>query len=730
MVGLVVSIILLLSVLLYTDFRKSTASIIYSFVRDSLKQVSYSANYMNDSLKALALQINLDKNIQQLIYYYPEDVAQTETSLTHLANYKYTTPFVYSIYIYDGERDLYFTSNSGHKVSTRENFTDPGMIEIMDNYKNYEILKPIPRSIRESTSNNQEIYVNVYTYIFYDDMYVKDKPLKAVIINVKQEWLDGIIAQMRTDKIHDNFIIDSNGIQLTTNRHYKAMTDLSKEKYVARILAANNSSGFFVEKVNGVKSLVTYVSSDVLNWKFVCITPYQYISSRLAKTTATTILLVSVVFVAGLVGALVLSKKLYRPVDHMAVKMKQLERAYRSNLHAIKQEFLNNLLEVKRFLTLSQIESQLKELEIKLQSGNPLFLVLLKIDHWKEFCNKYNHHDRSLLKYGIMNIASELMSEFFICEAADNGEDNIVLICNVNSDSAKMEPEQLNKMIHNIFESVNKHLQVSLTAVVTPFVGSITDISSLYDMAVEASNYRILYGHKSIIYAEAVQVQDDSSYAYPLNKERQLVDALMLEKEAEVKRLYQEIVEYVKNYSYSIINMTFLRLSLAIGMTVNNFRQNGEYDIDFNINNLSSFINAAETIEEINSIFFNLFDMIFASKNDKKSKKYDELLNNIMNTLYTKYSDPNLSLNTLAEQVNLSPVYLGRLFKRLTGKSVSDQLNEIRIEKAKEFLTNTNLTISEIVENIGFTNNSYFYTVFKKYQGMSPNDYRQKHLTN
>lgn len=81
------------------------------------------------------------------------------------------------------------------------------------------------------------------------------------------------------------------------------------------------------------------------------------------------------------------------------------------------------------------------------------------------------------------------------------------------------------------------------------------------------------------------------------------------------------------------------------------------------------------------------------------------------------YSD--ISLSDVAEYVNLNPTYFSNLFKRSTGQSYSHYLNKIRIEESKRLLLQ-NYNISEIAQNVGFSDQSYFTNVFKKLEGVPP----------
>lgn len=83
-----------------------------------------------------------------------------------------------------------------------------------------------------------------------------------------------------------------------------------------------------------------------------------------------------------------------------------------------------------------------------------------------------------------------------------------------------------------------------------------------------------------------------------------------------------------------------------------------------------------------------------------------------------------MKLSDVAEHTYVSQWHLSKLLNRQTGKSFSDILNKIRIDKAKELLKNPSLRIGDIAEEVGFSDMAHFSRVFKKVEGISANEYR------
>lgn len=103
------------------------------------------------------------------------------------------------------------------------------------------------------------------------------------------------------------------------------------------------------------------------------------------------------------------------------------------------------------------------------------------------------------------------------------------------------------------------------------------------------------------------------------------------------------------------------------------------------------------------------------------------MLRQIQKYILEHYHEP-ITLNTLSHTFHLSYSYLSAYFNEASPQSFNEFLNEIRINKAKEFLTHTQLSILEISERVGYTDQSYFSKVFKKTTGFSPSQYKKLNL--
>lgn len=131
----------------------------------------------------------------------------------------------------------------------------------------------------------------------------------------------------------------------------------------------------------------------------------------------------------------------------------------------------------------------------------------------------------------------------------------------------------------------------------------------------------------------------------------------------------------------------------------------------------------AQEFKQITVSFKHLLSQInlrFINLSDTTNYYIRETKNYMMN-----HYQEELSLDSLAKNVHLAPKYLSKLFKSEENIGITQFLNEIRMEKAKELLLSFNYKVSDISRLIGFNSQSYFIKSFQKYTGVTPDKFRK-----
>ncbi|WP_217596851.1 response regulator [Cohnella sp. GbtcB17] len=124
---------------------------------------------------------------------------------------------------------------------------------------------------------------------------------------------------------------------------------------------------------------------------------------------------------------------------------------------------------------------------------------------------------------------------------------------------------------------------------------------------------------------------------------------------------------------------------------------------------------------------FRMLDRLEAgSVREFKDAKY-QLIVKIHRFIEERIAE-DVSLQTIADHVSLHPVYLSSLYKQETGENMSDYIMRYRMEKAGMLLRTTEIKIYELASCLGFQNPPYFSKLFKSHYGITPQEYRERHL--
>jgi len=110
-------------------------------------------------------------------------------------------------------------------------------------------------------------------------------------------------------------------------------------------------------------------------------------------------------------------------------------------------------------------------------------------------------------------------------------------------------------------------------------------------------------------------------------------------------------------------------------------------------------------------------------------KGYSLMVKQVIDYLNANFAE-SISLTGVAEHFGLSPSYLSRLLRAETGINFVDLVSKARIEAAKRLLRNPRLKVNEVGERVGYKEYAYFYQVFKKIEGMSPKEFKNRNYKN
>ena len=134
-----------------------------------------------------------------------------------------------------------------------------------------------------------------------------------------------------------------------------------------------------------------------------------------------------------------------------------------------------------------------------------------------------------------------------------------------------------------------------------------------------------------------------------------------------------------------------------------------------------------ENKPELYKNVLRLFSRLAVIYRENPIPEENQLIKLIIRYLKNNYSDPNLSLESMASFFHLAPTYISRYFKKKTGMNYIKYVNNIRIKKIKDLLLYSDKKVYEIAGEVGVSSRIHLNNLFKKHVGQTPNNYRRKY---
>ena len=132
-----------------------------------------------------------------------------------------------------------------------------------------------------------------------------------------------------------------------------------------------------------------------------------------------------------------------------------------------------------------------------------------------------------------------------------------------------------------------------------------------------------------------------------------------------------------------------------------------------------------KSLSDFASAMKKFIDAFCDAIGDLEESRRNELKQNVIRHLNTHYNSSDLSLESVAGAFNLTTTYLSRFFKDETGVNYLEYVTQLRMNEAKEQLTNTSKSIKAIMSSVGYMDTASFVRKFKSIEGITPGQYRQ-----
>lgn len=258
---------------------------------------------------------------------------------------------------------------------------------------------------------------------------------------------------------------------------------------------------------------------------------------------------------------------------------------------------------------------------------------------------------------------------------------------------------------------------------------SVADVSKLHMTYIEASAALDTALEKGIpdtpvFYSEIVS-HKEIEQLYPYEEINELSRAIQENNKEKFQGLVSRISALLKTHQYNLILGKFVCYDV-VSVILKATLQTGK---GFSIINERApdimGLSSSHSMEELLRILEDITQETMKYL-DEKEQPNNNLMEQIIAIINANVFDYNFSVGQLADQFGISQNNLSQRFKRYLNQTPTEYINRLKMEKAKSFLSNTDMPLRMIVEKLGYSNESSFIRKFKDATGMTPGEYRRQ----
>ncbi|MCB5951984.1 response regulator [Enterococcus sp. BWT-B8] len=309
-------------------------------------------------------------------------------------------------------------------------------------------------------------------------------------------------------------------------------------------------------------------------------------------------------------------------------------------------------------------------------------------------------------------------------------EDDSILFSSVSShfikflifDTQKEDVlEKSYQLAQTLIHELEQNSQDDIAVAIGPVVERISEISGSYQKAREMlATYGYLRTEKIISYEDDMK-EGELSPTHPFKMD--LADEIsgLTQENSEV--LVQKLCQHQDTFERTRMVRFFILTELT-GL-VKKKQQNAPEKFS-SADALTNLIEISSSSEHYEKMIREMINYLIEVRIHPSMSKYQSVINHALTFINEKYTDPDISLNMVADELSLSPAHFSTIFSQSLGKTFIEYLTDQRINLAKSLLKETNQKLSEIAFEIGYNDPNYFSFIFKKKKGISPKEYRQK----
>ncbi len=392
-----------------------------------------------------------------------------------------------------------------------------------------------------------------------------------------------------------------------------------------------------------------------------------------------------------------------------------------NTLNVLREKFVANLMS-NAFHSLDEIESNLKMLDIPLETTQVL-PIILSIDNYWQLSQNSKAGYLTTLEFAILNIGNEILSQYHSGLLTHIEKENYcILLSFANIRSQARINEIIQSILQQLSANYKSFLNISSSFSVGEICNSIISINASYKKALETMQLKFYSGNHCILHSKDITISNTSLASLDYAIEKRLLALISTGNYGSVKESIDLIFQDMISKKVSIANMQMICTDLISIIT--RVSKKNSIPLDLILKNQihpNEIFTELNTLIEVRDWFLESFKNLCEQINTQLpgDSNYVKSAIACINRDYSK----SISQQSVADEIGISVGYLSTIFKSETGQGFSEYLTSVRIKTAAHMLDSGEHDLHKISMECGFQDYAYFFKVFKKKMGMTPKSY-------
>lgn len=465
-------------------------------------------------------------------------------------------------------------------------------------------------------------------------------------------------------------------------------------------------------------SLIREISKALTNCKFIILSNFDeigYVKEAL-RLGASDYLIKSEISKTALVDVLASIQEKLQSAPGFDPSRFPLPTDYTESLTHLKERFFKDL--ISGLLNEGEATAKAEQLQLRVRS-DLLLVAKLRIDRFEEVRKKYIEKDERLLRFSVRNILEEIIPGSRRVEIVVESSSEYLLIHNTLTKDCRDVRTEMEKLFSSIQNTMKDFMNISFSSGISTIVSGFREVKSAYREADLALQGRFFSGNgQAAFYEDLAGMLGKEQIEYVIDDGMELVfrDVLESKHAGQIASFLDDLRKElaISGADEKSIRLAYIRLAEIVNSRSPRARQPEDVRLPYEA------VLSAETWDDIHEMVAEYACRTISEGQISEQSSYADMAAEIIHRYYAE----DISLQSVAGQINVHPSYLSRVFKQEKGENFISYLTRVRIERAKSFLESRNYKIYEVADKVGYHNYTYFSKIFKKVVGVSPEEYR------